>query len=807
MLGSAARVLRLLAFPCLLAALALCLLGLLTAKAQTGGGGAAVTLDIYTVVPLRDNPSAASYELAISDCTRVVSLDIDQGGSTRTLATSDFTRQPGSSSACSARFELSGARLLQPAVNLHFNDGSAQSYSESFAIEQAQPELTFEGVALTNVAGEQHLDVTVTAHDDVDLSAVTFDVVGLTASDLRAVGGVVEAARRNAFAKLLAPERVRPTRDGQTEFSVSIPVTTRLTADQIAHDGVVMLDVAALDASGNETRISRIAFTGGDVQEEVLGLHANPSRILFTSLLESATVIPTVDFQFRGPTALPGLGTGATYESSHPNLVAVSRAGVVTPIAETGNSQVFITVGYPGASSVQVPVEVNQSRHLVRLETGEPASGTFPLQRLNTWYALPPVFGVFDDGSRLPVTDQFPRDVTLEPAASGLLSYDPKRGLNAAAIIPPEAPLKVTLSLHNQPEIKATLQVTARDGAPEIRLFCPAVVHPGEELKVSALPKDDVGVAKVEFLLNGGVLSDRSAAPYEVSLQISEQSLNQVLPIQARVWDTTGQSIDSDVCETRVLAQPEVTVPHLDFESPLPLQRVVESRGLRLQMGTFVEDGKSSGVNYVEFFIDGSLVGESRFPLYERDPATGALHEIWRYDTIAPEIASHESSRAAYAVVHAGLGSAQSESRLFRIIEDTQPSVSIVSPLSGEGVSVGQTVSVVIEVKDDTLGAGLDSRLLLDEQVFAEHRFLDETRKFADATTQQIDRYTYTLPVDAAMLGRQLSLRVSVIDQAGQVSESDTVNVVVRSDQPPGIAISSPVEGSHQIGGLPLELR
>jgi hypothetical protein len=466
------------AFPIGLAILGVCLGSWLSVRAQSGGQVETVTLDLHALVPLRDNPTIGSYELSISDCTRLVAVDIDEGGGARSLSTTELVRPVGGGVACRARFDVSGVRRLQPAVTLRFNDGTSQAYSEAFSVEEAEPQLAFAGVALSNVSGQQHLNVTVTVHDDVDISAVTFDVTGLNASDLRAAAGVVEAARPKAFAKLLTPERVLPTRDNQTEFSVSIPVSRRLTADEIAHDGVVMLDVTAADASGNETHISRIAFTGGDVKEEVLGLHANPSRILFTTLLESATVVPTVDFQFRGATALPGLGSGASYESSHPSLVAVSRGGVVTPVAETGSTQVFVTVSYPGAPSVQVPVEVNQSRHLVRLEPGEPAlGGAMVLPNLNSWFPLPPVFGVFDDGSRLPVTDQFPREVALEPAAAGLLSYDPKRGLRASAVIPAEAPLEMVLSLRRQPDIKTSVDVTARDGAPSLQLSCPSIVH------------------------------------------------------------------------------------------------------------------------------------------------------------------------------------------------------------------------------------------------------------------------------------------------------------------------------------------
>jgi hypothetical protein len=784
------------------------MLHVLTLRAQSGGSTSApVTLDLHATTSLRDNPSAASYELSISDCTRLVAVDIDQGsGNPRTLATTDLIRTNGGGAACAARFDLSGARQFQPSVNLRFNDGTAQTYSEAFSVEDAAPELKFDNVALSNVNGDQYLNVTVTARDDIDMSSVTFDVTGLLASDLRAAGGVIEAAKPNAFAKLITPERVRPTRDGQLEYTLSFPVAKRLSADQIAHDGVVMMDVAALDASGNEARLSRIVFTGGDVKEEVQGLHVNPTRILFTSLLESATVIPTVDFQFRGPTALPGIGTGVTYESSHPALVAVSRAGVVTPIAETNGAQVRITVGYPGTASLQIPVEVNQSKHLVRLETGEPASAVMELPRLNAWFTLPPVFGVFDDGSRLPVTDQFPRDVVLDPAASGILSFDPKRGLNASAVIPPAAPLKVTLSLRNQPEIKTVLNVTATDGAPQIRLACPTSVSPGEALKIAAVPKDDVGVAQVEFVLNDGVLSQRDAAPYELSLQISEQSLNQVLRFRGRVWDTAGQSVDSDTCEVRVVPTPISQVPELVVNSPTPLQRVVENRPIRYEVGKSVPNPGQTGTTSVEFYVDDTLVGESRFPIYQFDQQ-GVRFELWRFETTAPEIATHESSRSVYGVVHAGGATGRTTAQVFRIVEDQQPSVAITAPLNMDGVAVGQSVPVTIEAKDDTLGAGLSAKLLLDEQVIGEHRFADPELRFADASIQTIDHFTFQLPIEPSMLGRQLSLRASVMDEAGQISESENVNIVVRGDQAPSVAISAPVEGSHQIGGQPLEIR
>lgn len=56
----------------------------------------------------------------------------------------------------------------------------------------------------------------------------------------------------------------------------------------------------AVDASGNQKSFSTIAFTGDNVDEVANSLVASPSRIIFTNLLETATIGPSVDFQFRG---------------------------------------------------------------------------------------------------------------------------------------------------------------------------------------------------------------------------------------------------------------------------------------------------------------------------------------------------------------------------------------------------------------------------------------------------------------------------------------------------------------------------
>jgi large repetitive protein len=264
------------------------------------------------------------------------------------------------------------------------------------------------------------------------------------------------------------------------------------------------------------------------------------------------------------------------------------------PLAPTGNTPVIITASYGSLPPVSVPVRVDLSRKLVSLQfTGVSAQSPLRLDGLNAWTPLPTVEGVFDDGTRVQVTDQFPVDINLDPSAAGILEYDPARGVRAVAIVPEGSPLTLTLSLRNQPSVQAVVPIVARDGLPKVTLSCPASVRPGQQLLVTAQPADDVGVNRVDFLLNGGLLSSREKAPYELSLAITEQSLNQTLTVGARVTDTVGQTQDAVPCRVQVVPDVKTTVPGLTVELPTPLQRVVEKTPIRYQLGTTVAIGST----------------------------------------------------------------------------------------------------------------------------------------------------------------------------------------------------------------------
>src|SRR5262249_25782015 len=142
---------------------------------------------------------------------------------------------------------------------------------------------------------------------------------------------------------------------------------------------------------------------------------------------------------------------------------------------------------------------------------------------------------------------QFPLDWQPDASAVGILDVDPVNGVLSKAIVPPSSPLGVSAKLHNIPAVTATIPVVAKDGLPEVDLSAPAPVSPGTDLLLSATASDDVGLSEVRFLMNDAVIGTRSAPPYDLTIAITEQSLNQHFTFRAQAVDTAGQlGVSSD---------------------------------------------------------------------------------------------------------------------------------------------------------------------------------------------------------------------------------------------------------------------
>ena len=642
-----------------------------------GAVRADVGVDIRVAGQLSQNTNTVDYVATFSDCSNLTSIELHGGDFQSTLLPNETDRVEALPLGCQVSFTASGTDRLNPLITLNNRDGSVQTHTETFVVEDNAPSLAFDTVGLQLINGQQHLITRVTASDDTDISYIGFSVTGIRASALRAAGGVIDKARETAFAATRGTARVYPQQEGQTDFSLAIPVSSVLNRDAIAHDGVVLLDLVAVDASGNRKTLSKIAFTGNDVAEKAQAMVVSPTRILFTNLLETATIVPSVQFQFRGLTALPGSGAGIQYSSSNPDLIAVSNSGVVYPLAETGGQAVSITVTYPGLSPIEIPVETDLSKTITGLQVDAVnANGNFVLPRLNQKIDLPQVFAVFSDGTRSEVGSQFPLTYTLGAGTAGILELDGNKTLSAHAIFPSDAPAVLNIGLLNQPGVSVALPIEAVDALPDVAFKTPQSVEAGATLSLDAQVTDDVGVREVRFLMDGAVVGVRNAPPYSVSVSTSEQMANRTLNFTVVATDSAGQSFETSPQAVKVIARTVANLPNISFEKPDDLQRVVEGTPMLMRLALPLNEG--GDITYVDFFMDGSRIGSAYFPAVEsrQVPRPGGpetvIYELWRLVATVPTISTDESTVSVHAEVHVKNGASQViPAKLVRIIKDT----------------------------------------------------------------------------------------------------------------------------------------
>ncbi|MEZ4247306.1 MAG: Ig-like domain-containing protein [Polyangiales bacterium] len=763
---------------------------------------ARAAIDVRVQGPIVEGVDGVRYVVRVSPCRDVTTIAVGTASETREVRSVSEAVAVGD--ACELEFEGTGAARLQPYVVVTYADGSTESHTESLGFERNAPSLELEGVRITNVGGVQHLVVSTQAFDDTDLAYVAISAVGLRASALRDAGGVIERAREQSFADTGGFERVVPREPGQRAFELAVPIADPLSAREIAANGLVLVEAMAVDASGNQRSVSELLFTGGDVRETARSMSVVPERVILTNLLDSIVLVPSVDFEFRGPTPMPGSGTGVTFQSSHPEIVAVTPAGLVYPLQPTADDEVSIRVSYPGVSTVVVPVEVDPTKSLTGLRVeGTDSEGRLVLPSLNASHPLPRVWGVFSDGSEAEVGRQLRLAWSSADESALEVTTD---GLVARRVIGEDATVALTVGFHGGPTAIAVVPVVARDAIPEVSLGLPSFVRAGEALTIRPSVSDDVAIRSVRFFVDDDLVGERTSAPYEVRLDVPETATGEIA-VRVVATDSAGQESAPAEGVVRVVDEGTVDVPVVEIETPFPMARYVEGSPIRFSAS--VEVGvrpTRSAIAYVDFTIDGRVVAQASFPTFEE--REGAYYEVWRAETIAEEISTASTSRVAQAIAHSGAGEpSHSIERIFLIVENQSPLVSIVAPATGGTATVGSSLTVDVEVADDTLNAGLDIELLADGRVVGRHFHRDRD----DASTNTIvlarARHSFVVPIPSERLGSTMRLRARVTDIRGVVAQSNEVALLARGDQRPTVAVAHPVAGSTHVGGTVLELR
>ena len=746
--------------------------------------------------------------LRLADCSDVADATITSGVNARTFDYSEAQRVSENSQACEFSLLLPNSEMLDVSADVTRSDGLIDTHAESYVKETNAPDLGLSSVGVQSNENGQSLVVIFDVGDDVDISYLDVSISALRASDIRENEGIIEGAMSTAFAATDGLVRLWPSEDEQGQFNISLPVNEELSDSEVLRNGVVLVDATTGDSSGNTQSFSTVTFTGDSVSESASALTVIPDELLFTDLLESAVIVPQVNFEFRGLTSLPGAGRGVTYTSSHPDIVSVTSDGTVYPLREAGETQVSLSVTYADLDPVVVPVRMDFSRQLASLRVDD--GNSWELPGLNQYFDFPEITAVFDDGSEKLLTRSSDVSVLIPEFYQSVLSVDEQNRLRANVVL--EAATEVEVQLRADPGIATSIAVTSIDAPPEIVISAPATASPGDELKILAEVQDDTGIDHVEYLIDGVSAGLVTQSPYELTLIVPASSLGRELSLNARAIDSSGQVTQSNVVDVRIQATSSAQVPSINWEAPLTLQRVTEGSEVTVQFErVFDNQSGLSAISYVDLFLDDQRIKSINYPLVEEREVRGQLvkYEVWKTTIVAPSISTPQASQSLYAKVFSGSASERTADRIITIVEDASPSVQMLEPVEGATVAVGAQLPVVVQFTDDTADQGLTLSLLADNIEIDTFEFTRDTIELAQTASADAitDNHVFYYEADEQSLGRTVELSVRARDLQDQISETEPVAVQVRADQAPQVALAFPTPGTQLIAGVPVELR
>ncbi|HVQ74134.1 MAG TPA: S8 family serine peptidase, partial [Candidatus Binatia bacterium] len=200
---------------------------------------------------------------------------------------------------------------------------------------------------------------------------------------------------------------------------------------------------------------------------------------------------------------------------------------------------------------------------------------------------------------------------------------------------------------------------------------------------VSAAASDNVGVTKVEFLVDGALVGTRTATPWSVGWNTTTKA-NGSRILTARAFDAAGNSTTSagvSVTVNNVVA--DTTAPTVSISSPASGATVSGT------VTVSVAASDNVGVTKIEIRVDGALVA-TRIPWV----VPGDIIWSFRWNTTTKANGSRILTARAFDAAGNSKTSAGVSVTVNNVVADTTaPTVSISSPASGATVSGTVTVS------------------------------------------------------------------------------------------------------------------
>lgn len=301
------------------------------------------------------------------------------------------------------------------------------------------------------------------------------------------------------------------------------------------------------------------------------------------------------------------------------------------------------------------------------------------------------------------------------------------------------------LAVQNTIRVDVANSGSSCDNLPAVTLTSPSAgSYTHGAVSVSASASDDVGVTKVQFFVDGGLLAEDSSTPFATEWN-SDIFDTGVHTVKAIAYDTAGQTATTQVSVTIDRAAPEVeiTEPH-DRE---------ELYGLVTVEADVIED---YGVADVVLYIDGleQTYWTSTPYTYSWD-TTGVARGLHTIEVFASDWAGHEDAQEITVTV------------------DQLPEVSITSPTSP---SVTGNIVITATATDDYLVEQV--RLQIDGSTVETND--DDFAVVTWDTCDLADGGTHTIDARAT-------------DSAGQIG-TDSLAVTIAHDL--DVQVSTPTDGA-----------
>ena len=303
----------------------------------------------------------------------------------------------------------------------------------------------------------------------------------------------------------------------------------------------------------------------------------------------------------------------------------------------------------------------------------------------------------------------------------------------------------------------ATVIVAAPDSAPPtVQLTAPPTVPEGGTLALSATAADDIGVAGVEFTVNGVSIGTVNVAPYIASFKLPPATLGgDVLHAKARAFDAAGNEATSPG-DTNVLAAPN-RPPTADAGGPYAGQ---SGDLLSLSAALSSDPDPNDQLSYDWDFGDGST-GSGIAPAHPY-AVVGAY-----------------TAKVTVSDGRGGISTATAPVTVTTATDDTPPSVTLYGPATA---LPGAQVTMTARATDDHGVVAVTFEI--------------NGSNAADTSTEPYQRLVNVPAV--ASPGDQIAVRATARDAAGNHGSADAMITIsaVPDTEPPVVTVNAPPQAA-----------